>query len=169
MTWKLLKVLDSHSSSVNSVSWNHDGTQILSASGDKTIQIWHGFTGSVLRTLTGHSEIVQSVSWSHDDSKVVSCSYDRTVKIWNATTGELMKTLESHSGSVSCVAWSPDDRKIASCSYSEKKIIIWDALTGEEMNAFPPVERVNRIAWSGDGSELVCNEDKKIKVFSFRS
>jgi WD40 repeat protein len=80
-----------------------------------------------------------------------------------------MKILNDLSGLVSFVAWSPDDQKIASCSYSEKKIIIWYALTGEEMNTFPPVERVNRIAWSGDGNELVCNEDKKIKVFSFRS
>jgi WD40 repeat protein len=76
-----------------------------------------------------------------------------------------MKTLEGHSGDVYCVAWSPDDRKIVSCSYDEKKIIIWDALTGQVMNRFHPVEKVVSVAWSPDGSELVCNDDKKIKIF----
>jgi WD40 repeat protein len=169
MSWKLLKTLKGHSSSVFSVSWNHDGTKIVSGSGDKTIKIWGSSTGIMLTTLIGHSEIVFSVAWSHDGSKIVSGSDDKTVRIWNAITGNLVKTLEGHSSWVTCVAWSPDDRKITSCSYIEKNIIIWDSLTGEKINSFQPVKEVRRIAWSGDGSELVCNEGKKIKVFSFRS
>jgi WD40 repeat protein len=76
-----------------------------------------------------------------------------------------MKTLEGHSSGVDCVAWSPDDRKIASCSEKEKKIIFWDALTGQVMNSFHPVEKVISVAWNHDGSELACNYDKKIKLF----
>jgi WD40 repeat protein len=169
MTWKLLKTLEGHSHWVYSVSWNHDGTKIVSGSRDNTINIWDSSTGTVLKSLTGHSDFVLSVSWSHDDSKIVSGSKDKTVIIWNAITGDLMKTLEGHSKEVICIAWSPNDRKIASCSWNEKKIIIWDALTGQVMNTIQPVSGVNSIAWSGDGSELVCHEDKKIKVFSFLS
>jgi hypothetical protein len=165
MTWKLLKTLEGYSDCVVSVSWNHGGSQIVSGSADNTIKIWDSSTGIVLRTLTGHSNWVRSVFWSHDDSKIVSCSDDKTVKIWNAITGDWIKTLEGHSKAVRCVAWSPDDRKIASCSYHEKKIVIWDALTGEEMNAFQPVESLS-VAWSLDGSELVSSDTYKIKVFS---
>jgi WD40 repeat protein len=83
------------------------------------------------------------------------------VRIWNGLTGDPIKTLESHSESVSCVAWSPDDRKIA-CSFREKKIIIWDALSG--MNSFQPVNTVNALAWSPDGSEIVSNYGNQIQV-----
>jgi WD40 repeat protein len=169
MSWKLLKTLEGHSGSVTSVSWIHGGSQIVSGSLDKSIKIWDGSTGIVLRTLTGHSGCVNSVSWSHDGSKIVSGSNDETLRIWNAITGDLMKTLEGHLESVNCVAWSPDDRKIASCSENEKKIIIWDSLTGQAMNSVQPVKQVFSVAWNGDGSELVCSDDRIIKVFSFSS
>jgi WD40 repeat protein len=167
-TWELLKTLKGHSDSVQSVSWNHDGSQIVSGSADRTIKIWDSSTGTVLRTLTGHSSVVYSVSFSHDGSKIVSGSDDKTVRIWNAITGDLMKTLEGHSEGVTCVAWSPDDQKIASCSPGENKIIIWDALTVWEMNSIQSVKEVGcSVAWNHDGSELVCEDDKKICVFSF--
>jgi WD40 repeat protein len=165
MTWTLLKTLEGHSDYVYSVSWNHDGSRIISGSSDTTIKIWDSSTGIVLRTLTGHSGYVLAVSWSHDESKIVSGSRDSTVKIWNAITGDLIKTLEGNAGSVNCVAWSPDDRKIASCSYGEKKIFIWDALTGQAGNAIHPVQGAMSVTWSPDGAELVSTENNKIKIF----
>jgi WD40 repeat protein len=168
MTWKLLTTLKRHSNTVYSVSWNHDGGQIVSGSADKTIKIWDSSTGRVIKTLTGHSDWVYSVSWSHDDRKIVSCSKDKTVRIWNAVTGDLVKTLMGHSEIVNCVAWSPDDRTIASCSQNEKKITIWDALIGQEMNTIQPTES-RLVAWNRDDSELACNDDRKIKVISFRN
>jgi WD40 repeat protein len=167
INWVVLMTLEGHSGYVYSVSWKHDSSKIVSGSKDKTIKIWDSSTGIVLRTLTGHSDFVHSTSWSHDDSKIVSGSFDKTVKIWNAITGDLMKTLEGHSEWVYCVAWSPDDRKIASCSYEEKKIIIWDAVTGQVMHTIYSVEDVRSMAWSSDGSELVCSSAGNIKVFSF--
>jgi WD40 repeat protein len=162
-----LKTLEGHSNKVNSVSWNHDDSQLVSGSGDNTIKIWDSSTGTDLRTLTGHSGWVRSVSWSHDDSKIVSGSNDKTVRIWNGVTGDLMKILEGHSEGVDCVAWSPDERKMASCSLGEKKVIIWDAVTGQEMNSIQSVNWVTSVTWNRDGSELVCNDDDKICVFSF--
>jgi WD40 repeat protein len=45
----------------------------------------------------------------------------------------------------------------------KRKIIIWDALTGQEMNSIESVEGVSRIAWSPDGTEIARNDDTKIK------
>jgi WD40 repeat protein len=166
MTWELLKTLDGHSHSVTSVSWNHDGTKIVSGSNDNTIKIWESSIGKLFKTLTGHSHFVYSVSWSHDDSKIVSGSNDKTVCIWNAFSGDLINTLDGHSGWVRCVAWSPDGRKIASCS-PDGNIIIWDTLTGQEMNSIQSVKDVSSVTWNHEGSELVCNDDNEICVFSF--
>jgi WD40 repeat protein len=169
MTWKILKTLKCHSR-VFSVSWNHDGSRILSGSWDHQIKIWDSSTGIVLKILSDQSYWVRSVCWSPDDSKIVSGSMNKTgsVRIWNAITGDVMKTLEGHSNWISCVAWSPDDRTIASCSY-EEKIIIWDALTGQEMNTIQPVGEVKSVSWNRDGSELVCADGGEIKVLSFRN
>ncbi|KAH8586628.1 WD40-repeat-containing domain protein, partial [Bisporella sp. PMI_857] len=54
---------------VTSVAFSPDGKQIVSGSGDRTIQIWDAVTGAVLQTLKGHLDKVTSVAFS-PDSKV---------------------------------------------------------------------------------------------------
>jgi WD40 repeat protein len=156
------------------VAWNHDDSNILSGSYyDTTIKIWDcrksnsdgRMTWKLSKSLTGHSRTVFSVSWNHDGSQITSGSWDKTVMIWNAITGDLMKILEGHSKFVRCVAWSPDDRKIASCSEDGNEIIIWNALTGQEINTIQ-LESVCSLTWSSDGNEIACNDKRQLKVFS---
>jgi WD40 repeat protein len=77
-----------------------------------------------------------------------------------------MKVLEGHLESVNCVAWSRDDRKIASCSYHDKKIILWDSLTGQPLTTFPLVSGACTLAWSPDNNEIVCGDKNNINIFS---
>jgi hypothetical protein len=161
-----IKTLEGHSDSVFTVSWNHDDSRIVSGSGDQTIKIWDSSSGNIIRTLEGHSSTVYSASYSHDGTKIVSGSVDKTVRIWNAETGDQMKVLEGHSEGVRSVAWSRDDRKIASCSYSEKKIIIWDSLTGQSLKTFQLLTVSAALAWSPDNNEITCGDGKNINIFS---
>ena len=62
-----------HTSGVMSVGFNHDGTKIVSGSGDKTIRVWNVDTGECILTLKGHTHYVTSVGFNHDGTKIVSC------------------------------------------------------------------------------------------------
>jgi WD40 repeat protein len=42
---ELLKTLEGHSSYVTTVSWNYDGSEIVSGSQDNTTKIWDSCTG----------------------------------------------------------------------------------------------------------------------------
>ena len=53
-TGEELRILTGHRSSVSSVSFNPDGTRIVSGSEDNTIKVWDADTGEELRTLKGH-------------------------------------------------------------------------------------------------------------------
>jgi WD40 repeat protein len=76
-----IQTLYGHSSLVTSVAFSHDGTQVVSGSGYKTVKIWDAGSGACLKTLEGHSGTVHSVAFSHYGTQVVSGSDDRTVKI----------------------------------------------------------------------------------------
>ena len=73
----------SHSKVVNSVSFNHDGTQIVSGSNDKTIKIWNAESKNLLYTLRGHTGNVESVSFNRNGTQIVSGSDDGTVRVWD--------------------------------------------------------------------------------------
>ena len=88
-----IQTLYGHSGIVISVTFSHDGTQVVSGSSDKTVKIWDADSGACLKTLEGHSDWVLSVAFSHDSTQVVSGSIDKTVKIWDANSGACLKTL----------------------------------------------------------------------------
>ena len=60
-----------------SVAFNHDGTKIVSGSGDQKVCIWDAATGAVEQTLVGHTGSVLSVAFNHDGTKIVSGSGDQ--------------------------------------------------------------------------------------------
>jgi WD40 repeat protein len=90
-----IQTLYGHSNRVWSVAFSHDGKQVVSGSGDKTIKIWDASSGACLKTLEGHSDQVCSVAFSHNGKQVVSGSDDKTIKIWDASSGACLKTLDA--------------------------------------------------------------------------
>jgi WD40 repeat protein len=57
ITGGLLNALEGHSDWVMSLAWNHDGSRIVSGSGD-IIKIWNAVTGLVVNCMGGHSRYV---------------------------------------------------------------------------------------------------------------
>ena len=68
-----------HTDRVISVAFAQDGSQVVSGSYDKTVQIWNAVKGEVEAVLKGHTGFVMSVAFSQDGNQVVSGSYDKTV------------------------------------------------------------------------------------------
>ena len=123
-----LQTCTGHTGRVYSVAYSPDGKTIASGSGDKTVRIWNGQTGSPLQTLTGHTGGVDSVAYSPDGKKIAGGGYDGKIRIWDVETGAPLRTLsdwQHGSGRVYSVAYSPDGKTIASGS-DDTKIRIWN-------------------------------------------
>lgn len=88
-----LRTFDGHRSGARSVSVSPDGTQIVSASHDKSIKLWDTTTEEELRKLSGHTNNVLSVTLSPDGTQLVSGSLDNTVKVWCRKVGQELSLL----------------------------------------------------------------------------
>ncbi|KAJ4463038.1 putative Notchless protein [Paratrimastix pyriformis] len=103
-----------HQQLVNCVAFSPNGALIASASFDKSVRLWDGFTGRFIATFRGHMGPVYQVRWSGDSRMLVSGSRDSTVKVWNAKTKQLQQDLPGHADEVFALDWSPDGVKVVS-------------------------------------------------------
>ena len=106
------------------------GSAIVSASADKTINIWHK-DGSLIQILgnkkqNGHQRKITALAISNDGI-IVSGSADRTVRLWHINgNGKPIKTFDKrHQDAVLAVAISRDGQTIVSQG-KDGQIILWN-------------------------------------------
>ncbi|MCG6133398.1 MAG: DnaJ domain-containing protein [Nostoc sp. LLA-1] len=129
-TFSYLNSPYSHNGFVNSLAYSADGKIVASASTDKTLRIWGGYTGTLKRTLNGHTNTVLSVAISPDCQILVSGSADKSIRFWDLQTGQQRCILNQHSAAVNTVIISSDGQTLISGS-TDKTIKLWNLHTGE--------------------------------------
>ncbi len=159
-----------HSDRVNAVAWSPNGAHLVSASDDKTVQIWEARSGDQLLTYAGHSDRVDGVAWSPDGKLIASAGSDFTVQVWEADTGVYLFTCKGHSDRVNAVVWSPDGKLIASAS-DDKTVKVWDATDGHHLFTYRShSDWVRTLAWSPDGKHIASGgDDSRVHVWNLTS
>lgn len=155
--------LADHTSWVNSVAWNEEGTQLASGScgqrGDFScvqgeIIIWDTTTWQPMTTLTDHSADVNSVAWNADGTRLASGSDDTNIIIWNTTTWQPVTILTGHLEQVFDLAWNDAGTRLASAG-NNNQIIIWDTTTWQPVTTLMDhSDAVYSVAWNKDGTRL---------------
>ena len=145
----LVRELEGHTDSVESVHYSPCGKYVASGSKDATIRIWNTSTGEIVYLLRGHKEYkggdkkthsIQSLCYSSDGKYIVSGGYDKTVILWNASTGKIVRILkegsgkEAHSSGIKSVCYSPCGKYVIS-GHENGIINLWEASTGKTIYA----------------------------------
>ncbi len=130
----LLRTLEGHHTSVNSVSVTADGRRAVSGSGDAPkrvwdLRVWDLETAECLRVLEGHTDRIISVSMTPDGCRAVSGSYDKTLRVWDLESGQCLRMLEGHTNIVTGVSVTPDGRRAV--SKGDGTLRVWDLESGE--------------------------------------
>ncbi len=78
----------SHSGTIHSITFTHDGKRMITTSGDRTTKMWDLETNREIHTFLGHTQSVWSAGVSPDGKFMVTSGGDRKIKLWNLKTGE---------------------------------------------------------------------------------
>lgn len=111
---------DLHQDQCTSVSFSHNGNQLLSNSRDHTLQVIDPRMYKKVSTLQ-HPGYQCGFDWckaslSPDGLYASAGSSSGTLFIWNTRTGKLEKEHRmGHQGAIACCIWRPDGEGIASC------------------------------------------------------
>lgn len=109
---------------ITSAEWNHNGSQIVTATHNAKYQIWDASTGSLLKTLESPSVSTSdqyTASFSPDGRKVATI-LDKKVKVWDAATGSLLQTFD-HIRIVKSALWRPSSDGMLTLNGSDA--IVW--------------------------------------------
>jgi WD40 repeat protein len=155
---RVLRPFVGHTGPVNAVSFNGDGSRLLSGSSDKTLKLWNVHTGRCLRTFTGHTREVTSVSLTSDGRLASSGGWDANAILWDLGAGHRARPPIGHALWVRSA--SIDDRgSIAATSSDDHSVILWNVATGKRARVLEGhTDRVNRVALASDGSRAVSGD-----------
>ena len=152
-------LLTGHTAPVRCVSFNSNGTMLVSGSNDNTVRLWDVTTRMLKATFTGHEGPVNSVHFSPDDTMVASGSNDNSVGLWDVAT-ETRKATLWHSDDVNSVKFRPPDGATLASAGDDNYVRLWDIRT---LTQKATLERfsgdVYSISFSPDGTTLAPGAD----------
>jgi WD40 repeat protein len=121
-------VLRGHEKDVVAVTFNKDGTRVLTGSADGTARIWGTDGRGSPIVLEGHTGPVVSAAFSSDGSRVLTGSMDKTLRVWSVGQPDASLALDhSKQGGLPdgiIARFSPDGTQVISIT-SDGRVWLW--------------------------------------------
>ncbi|PIO65179.1 WD domain, G-beta repeat protein [Teladorsagia circumcincta] len=117
--------LTGHTGVVIGCDWLEGGSQLITASWDRTANIYDVERGEVLNILSGHEMELNHCSAHPNQKLVVTSSKDSTFRLWDfRETIQSVAVFQGHQDSVSSVAFSTGDRIVSGSD--DRTVKVWD-------------------------------------------
>ncbi len=113
---------------INAVSFNKDGTQLLSTS-DHGVRLWDFSSNTLTLTLSEeYPKTKDFLIWSTlspDDNQIASVGRDQIVHIYSTQFKNTLYYLSGHESTIYRVIYSPDGKQVATIS-ADASLRLWD-------------------------------------------
>jgi WD40 repeat protein/serine/threonine protein kinase len=159
--------LGQHLANANSVAFVPDGTKLVSAGGDSTLNIWDVALHKEIGALRGHRAAVLQIAISPDGKTVASVSEDKTVKLWWPEPQPEFDVL-TNGNWVWTADFSGDGTRLVTGSWDTNgSIRLWDVASRLCVRTFlGHTGGVMRALFSKDNKLVIsCGVDQLIKIW----
>lgn len=140
-----------HRMPLTSLAFTPDGKYLLTASHDRTVQLWNAPWQQYLDTVQEHKSWVYCVAASSDSQLIAAGDEEGVVLVSRVAEDGSPLTIRGHRGPVSGLAFAPRGRLLLSVGW-DGTARVWDADTGRERLAYDwGVGKLHCVAIAPDG------------------
>ncbi|CAG5107715.1 Similar to wdr37: WD repeat-containing protein 37 (Xenopus laevis) [Cotesia congregata] len=154
-----------HSGVVMAADWLPGADQLVTASWDRTANLYDTETGEIIHTLCGHDQELTYVSTHHAQRLCVTASRDSTFRLWDFREPiHSVSVFQGHTEAVTSAVFTRED-KIVSGS-DDRSVKVW-----ELRNIRSPLATIrgdsaaNRLAVSSNGVVAIPHDNRQIRLF----
>ncbi|KAL1566393.1 Cleavage stimulation factor subunit 50 [Salvia divinorum] len=134
-------VQETSNGAINQVRYSSTGGIYVTASKDGAVRLWDGVTSQCVRSILGAHGTAEATSatFTKDQKYVLSSGKDSMVNLWEVGTGRLVKQYPgaTHTQLRSQAVFSKTEEFVLSIDELSNEIVIWDALTAEQVARWP--------------------------------
>ncbi|KAK0569177.1 hypothetical protein OC861_001213 [Tilletia horrida] len=103
----LLHSFPAHKASINIARWNTLGKYILTASSDRSINLWNASSGPPsIKSYSSHSQDIHALDIAPDNATFASGGEDKAVLLWDVATANIIRRFSQHVGRINDVRFA---------------------------------------------------------------
>ncbi|ELR13923.1 EH-binding protein, putative [Acanthamoeba castellanii str. Neff] len=124
---RCLRTFYGHTKGVRDIQFNHDGSQFLSTSFDRTIKLWDTETGACIQRFSNRklAYCVKFPPHARDQNQFIAGCSDNRVHQWDIRTGSTVQEYNYHLGPVNALEFIDEGRRFISSS-DDKSLRVWE-------------------------------------------
>lgn len=117
--WQLIKTIEGHQNSVNSISLNSEESLLASGSTDASIRVWSFPSGDLKHILLDRKQTVSQVKFSPSGQYLGGVYYGGYTAVWNPN-GESVLRVKASKKNLGCLDFHPDEKLVAVSGLGEE-------------------------------------------------
>jgi WD40 repeat protein len=164
--WAALANEEAPSLGISSLSFSGKGKLLAAGSsvGKQTLRIWD-VSGNVVDERTLPATQARTVEFSPAAPILAFAGEDAVIHLWSVAGAQPkeLRTLKGHKAAtkppaIKALAFTPSGAVLAS-SGADRRLMLWDAKTGEKLRDWQLLDEVRALAFAPDGRHLAIGND----------
>ena len=161
-----MPLLLAHAGGVNSAAFSHDGRRMVTASDDRTAQVWDAATGEPIGPPLNHSNRVLHAELSADGGRVLTLNASGLAQLWSQLGSAPTAASLEYDGRFTLVAFSPNGRQLMTVT-DGSEALLWETSSRRWRFKLKHAGRILCAAFSADGRFVATGgQDQSARVWN---
>ncbi|VIO92239.1 Uncharacterized protein BM_BM1970 [Brugia malayi] len=161
--------LTGHANAVMAVEWFSSGEQLITASWDRTANIYDAERGEIVNILSGHDDELNHCNAHPSQKLIVTASRDSTFRLWDFRESiQSVAVFQGHIDSVTSVVFSCGEKLVSGSD--DRSIKVWDLRNMRSAIVTVRLDSaVNRLSVSSRNVVAIPQDNRNIRLYDLNT